>query len=187
VVFSFTSFNNGGDDGFWDEYSGPGGPYNQPAPTPAMPWKDNPTHGIIIGNVVDANTSEPIVDARVTRNGSAYKALTSGDGLYSFLLVPPGSYVLTFTKSGYSTRRICNVTVAAGEVKRVDTTLGGPFVPGDFDGNDIVDLADFQPFIDCILGPTVNYPPGHCCRAGDADQTSTVDLRDAALIGIGGP
>lgn len=179
TVFSYGSFNSGG---FWTDYSGAGGPYAEPAATPAMPWKDNPTTGIILGNVTDATTGLPLVDGRVTRNGSSYIALTGGDGLYSHLLVPPGSYTLTFTKTGLGTRRICNVVVAAGGVTRIDTSLGTAPIPGDFNGDGAVDLADFPALIGCLAGPAVSYPGGDCCLAGDADGDGDVDLLDAAQI-----
>jgi len=180
VVFSYSSFNSSGN---WASYSGVGGPYEQPADVPSMPWKDNPTHGIIIGNVTDGVSSDPLVDVWVTRTGSGYVALSGGDGLYSHLLVPPGTYELTFAKTGFPTRKICNVVVAAGQVTRVDTALGGAFIAGDFDGDGDVTLADFAPFVNCLGGPQVTYPANHCCLSGDADGNSTVDLQDAALIG----
>jgi len=179
TVFSYSSFDN---NNYWSDYSGAGGPYEQPAATPAMPWKDNPTNGIIIGDVLDATSSLPLVDCRVTRTGSSYTALTGGDGLYAHLLVPPGTYTLTFTKNGLGTRQICNVVVQAGQVTRVDTSLGAPAIAGDFDGDGDVDLNDLPALINCLAGPDMTYAPGDCCLAGDADGDSDVDLHDAALI-----
>jgi uncharacterized lipoprotein YddW (UPF0748 family) len=122
VVFSYSNFD--GKD-YWSAYSGPGGPYEQAATLPPMPWKDAPTTGIIIGKVTDVG-GEPIVDAQVTRSGLAYTALSSADGVYSFLLVPPGTHTLTFIKPGVASQTVSDVVVGAGEVKRVDVTLSGP-------------------------------------------------------------
>lgn len=179
VVFSFSSFDS---QGYWDEYSDPGGPYEESVSVPDMPWKSSPTQGVIIGTVTEADGVSPIVDAHVTRTGSSYTALTSGDGLYSFLLVDPGAYELTFDKAGVGSRLVCSVTVQAGEVTRVDTTLGGPFISGDYDGDGDVDLMDHGPFADCIQGPGVTYPAGHCCLAGDGDADLDVDFADFAEI-----
>lgn len=184
TVFSYSSFNN---NNFWPSYSGPGGPYELPADTPAMPWKDNPTHGIIIGNVTHALSGQPLVDVSVTRNGSGYTALSGGDGLYSFLLVPPGTYTLNFAKTAVGTRQVCNVQVAAGQVVRVNTTLGGAQARGDFDFDGDLDLTDFATLVGCLAGPGVTYPPGDCCLPGDADDDLDVDLHDAALIDAGAP
>lgn len=180
VVFSYGSFNSAGN---WNDYSDPGGPYDAPAPTPDMPWKSSPTLGIIIGNVTDFTSGNPIVDAHVTRNGSGYTALTSGDGLYSFLLVPPGSYTIEYDKLGVGTRQVTGINVVAGQVTRVDTTLGGPFIPGDFDGDDLVETADdFPLFEGCLMGPDVTYATGDPCLLGDADGDFDVDLDDFSQV-----
>lgn len=122
-VFSFSNFDA---NGYWAYYSSAfGAPYAQRAELPDMPWKTNPTTGIIIGNVVGPDGSTPVVDARITRSGSTYTALSSGDGLYSFLLVPPGTYTVTCTEPRYGTRQFVGVEVAAGQVKRVDIHYDG--------------------------------------------------------------
>jgi hypothetical protein len=179
VVFSYSSFDS---NNYWSDYADPGGPYEDVASVPDMPWKTTPTQGIIIGTVTEADGVTPIVDCHVTRSGSFYTALSSGDGLYSFLLVDPGTYILTFDKQGVGNRQVCNVTVSAGQVTRLDTTLGGPFVPGDFDGDGNVDLADYADFAACLQGPDVTYGAGDCCLAGDADADLDVDLVDFSVI-----
>lgn len=121
IVFSYGSFKQR--DGF-EEYSRSSSAYAHPVATPAMPWKDNPADGIIIGTVTDADTGEPVVDAQIRRSDDDYVALSSADGLYSFLKVPPGSYTLTATKSGWPEYRQRAVGVRAGHVVRVDIPLG---------------------------------------------------------------
>ncbi len=108
-------------------FSGPGGPYAEPTPVPPMPWKDTPTQGTIVGNVTAADGVTPIVDAQITRTPDAetpYVALSSGDGLYSFLKVDPGTYTLKFSKAGLADCEITDVEVTAGGVVRVDISLG---------------------------------------------------------------
>jgi uncharacterized lipoprotein YddW (UPF0748 family) len=120
VVFSFSMWDNPNFDG-WAGFTDPvDGVYQQPTTIPPMPWKTNPTHGIIIGNVTGVDGTTPVMDAQITRSGSTFTALSSGDGLYSFLLVPPGTYTLTCNKNGLGSKIIPNVTVTAGQATRVD-------------------------------------------------------------------
>jgi len=121
IVFSYGSFKE--KKGF-AQYT-KAGLYAEPVATPAMPWKDAPSDGIIIGRVTDAHTGEPLVDAQIRRAGSDHVALSSADGLYSFLKVPPGRYTLTVTKADYPAQTIDNIVVTAGQVVRVEVALGG--------------------------------------------------------------
>jgi uncharacterized lipoprotein YddW (UPF0748 family) len=173
VVFSFGSFNSGN---FWSSYTG--GPYPTAAPVPAMPWKDTPTDGILIGNVFEVDGVTPIVDAHITRTGSTYVSLSSGDGLYSFLKVPPGTYTLDFDKPGIGTRQVNNVSVVAGQVTRVDVLLGD--VPCDYNNDGQVNVADLQQFSFCNQGPAVAIPGGSPCLKCDVDGNNRIDLVDFA-------
>ncbi len=124
VVFSYGGFSKRGG---LKRFSSKNGVYAQAARVPAFPWKDQPTDGILLGTVADALTGEPIIDAWVTRAGSDHVALSSGDGLYSFLKVPPGLHTLTIHKRGYIAGRFENVEVVAGRVTRVNASLSpGP-------------------------------------------------------------
>jgi len=91
--------------------------------TPSMPWKDNPTTGIIQGIVRDGATMQPVTDAWVTRSGSTYVTLSSYDGLYTILNLPPGTYTLNAIKTGIGTAQATGVVVTAGQVTTVDLTL----------------------------------------------------------------
>jgi uncharacterized lipoprotein YddW (UPF0748 family) len=179
VVFSYNSFNN---NNYWPSYSNPGGPYETPVATPAMPWKDSPTDGILIGNVTDLNSGDPIVDAHITRNGSSYTALSSGDGLYSMLKVPPGSYTMTFDKPGVGNQVVNNVQVVAGQVTRVDVQLGDVPIPCDADDDGDVDADDFALMGACLLGPTVSFPDGNICLQCDLDGDNDLDLTDFGIF-----
>lgn len=123
VIFSYGSFKQ--KRGF-GQYSRARGVYARPAAAPAMPWKDSPADGIILGTVTDARTGEPIVDAQVRREGSDYVALSSADGLYALLKVPPGDHTLTVSKSGMPDPIRASVNVAAGQVARVPIRMGEP-------------------------------------------------------------
>jgi uncharacterized lipoprotein YddW (UPF0748 family) len=120
TIFSYSGFNNGD---YWDEISGPGGPYASPATLPTMPWKT--ATGVIIGNIIGLDGQTPVVDAHITRNGSDYTALSSGDGLFSFVNVPSGSYTLTFSKTGCDTVPPIPCNVTAGQVTRLNNVVMG--------------------------------------------------------------
>ncbi len=57
---------------------------------------------------------------------------------------------------------------------------------GDFDGNGVVDVADFVTFAECATAPCPNAscePPlysNFCCTLGDFDQNGSIDLDDYA-------
>ncbi|HNO79665.1 MAG TPA: family 10 glycosylhydrolase [Phycisphaerae bacterium] len=179
VVFSYGDFNN---NNFWPVYSNPGGPYETPVATPPMPWKDSPTDGILIGNVTELGTGVPIVDAHVTRNGSTYTALSSGDGLYSMLKVPPGTYTLSFDKPSVGSKVVTDVEVIAGLVTRVDVELGAPPIQCDIDDDGDVDADDFALMGPCLLGPSVNFPNGNICLDCDLDGDNDLDLIDYGIF-----
>lgn len=119
-VFSWSSFTG------WDDYLAD--VYLTPVPRPTLPWKDSPATGIIHGVVTDPNGS-PVVDVQITRNGTSYVALSSGDGFYSFLLVAPGTYSLTAQKPGFPNAIETDVVVAAGGVVQRNIVLGSPMPP----------------------------------------------------------
>jgi len=119
-IFSYNSFTS------WSDYKAEA--YQEAVPTPAMTWKSSPTTGIVYGFVKDA-TGTPVVDAQITRSGSTYVGLSSADGLYSFLLVPPGDYTLTTSHIGHDPVSPVSITVTAGGVTRQDITLGSLLPP----------------------------------------------------------
>jgi hypothetical protein len=106
------------------QYSKAGGIYEASAAVPPMPWKDNPPEGIILGTITDAHTGEPVTDAQIRRNDSDYAALSSADGVYSFLKVPPGKYTLTIRKKDVPDQQVADLVVEAGKVTRADVKLG---------------------------------------------------------------
>ena len=120
-IFSYDSFTG------WSAYLA--NVYQQPVATPAMHWKDTPFTGTIYGYVKDAD-GRPVVDAQVTRSGSRYNGLSSADGLYSLLLVPPGTHTITASHAGYGpATATADAVVTAGQVTRRDITLGSAVPP----------------------------------------------------------
>ena len=106
------------------QYSKPGGIYASPAAIPAMPWKREPVDGIILGTITDGETNQPVTDAQIRRSDADYVALSSADGVFAFLKVPPGRYTLTVRKQGKPEQQVADVVVAAGQVVRSDVKLG---------------------------------------------------------------
>ncbi len=109
---------------WWEDYAS--GVYATPVSVPAMPWKAQTA--IVCGWVTDA-TGAPVVDAQVQLSGQTYTALTSGDGFYSFLLVPAGTYMITLTHPDYMMHVVPNQVVTASSVLRVDVPFGAPQAP----------------------------------------------------------
>jgi uncharacterized lipoprotein YddW (UPF0748 family) len=124
VLFSYSMWDADAFNG-WAAFTDPStGVYQEPTTMPPMPWKSSPTTGILIGNVYGPDGSTPLTDVSLKRlpDSKNYTALSSGDGLYSMLLVPPGTYTLDVTKRGYLPQS-ASVTVTAGGVTRQNFTL----------------------------------------------------------------
>jgi len=119
-VFSSGSFTS------WDDYLAQ--VYPSAVSRPTMSWKSSPTTGIIYGYVKNASGA-PVADVQLTRSGSSYIALSSGDGFYSFLLVPPGTYGVSTSHHAYDPVAVSGISVSAGAVVRRDITLGAPLPP----------------------------------------------------------
>lgn len=119
-AYSWSSFT------FWNDYLT--NVYPTAVPTPAMPWKDTPTTAIIHGFVTQPG-GDPVVDAHIARSGDASISLSTGDGFYSMLLVPPGTYTLTASHAAYAGEPSAVVNVGPGDVVRQDLALGVLLAP----------------------------------------------------------
>lgn len=71
-----------------------------------------------------------------------------------------------------------------------DLTIELPQVPGDADGDGVVDLADYVIFADCLSGPEAMPDPApprtptECLEAFDFDEDSDVDLVNFAAFAV---
>jgi hypothetical protein len=77
------------------------------------------------GTVVDASGAVlpgATVEATAT-SGVLVSTTTDAAGFYRFLALPPGTYEVTATLTGFSTQKRANITVALGQILRVDLTL----------------------------------------------------------------
>lgn len=106
VGFSFTGIDG---RNAWGRYRAV---YSEKTRVPGMPWKSDPTTGNILGMVRDA-TGRPVVDAWVRLEGMQAVWLTSADGLFSILNLPPGSdYTLLVESPGVGQVRVEGMKVA---------------------------------------------------------------------------
>lgn len=100
-----------------------GGVYSEAAAVPELPWKINPITGIIVGNVID-EMGNPVVDAKINRDGDSYNYLSSSDGFYTILDVPPGLHEISAFKNNLGTVT-ADTDIKAGEVVRIDLVYSG--------------------------------------------------------------
>jgi len=89
------------------------GPGAVTAPVPA---------GTIEGRVTDAVTGQPLQDAAVFVEGTAFSALTNTAGRYSLSSVPAGEHTVRVVILGYATQEK-QVTVTAGQKTEADFAL----------------------------------------------------------------
>jgi hypothetical protein len=68
------------------------------------------------------------------------------------------------------------VDVQFGSTAAVLHIVSMPTIPGDVDGDGVVDVDDYVLFSDCIVGPDDPLPPD--CETADVDGDSDVDLDD---------
>jgi len=54
-------------------------------------------------------------------------------------------------------------------------------VPGDYNGDNVADLADFEAYGDCMTGPDAG-PVDPSCTAFDLDEDDDVDAEDFAQL-----
>ena len=131
ATYSYSGTNKDGQPAsdFWNAVST--NLYTSPVPTPDMPWKTAPTTGILFGTVRDTvKPIDPIYQswiykATVTAIGPVTGTTTTdATGTYGFMDLPPGTYSITVSKSGYESRTYPYQTLAAGQVLRRDCDLG---------------------------------------------------------------
>ena len=83
--------------------------------------------GQIVGVVTDSNgAAVPNATVKVTNKetGLERSATTSGDGLYTVVLLPPGTYNVVAESSGFAAATIDDVVVNVGRTADVNVTLG---------------------------------------------------------------
>ncbi len=80
--------------------------------------------GDLFGTVADTqDTALPGVTVTLTGIGAPKVQVTSAEGLYRFLALPPGKYQLQFMLEGFSTVEYPNVTISVGGTATVNAEL----------------------------------------------------------------
>jgi len=113
--------------------------------------------GVITGSVTDAKDGSPIVGAAVT--DGTRTATTDASGTYIIADVPPGSYDVTASKSGYENSSL-TVTVSEGTTAVSDFSLNHLIIPGSIAGS-VTNSKDGS----VVVGATVT----------DGTRTTTTD------------
>jgi hypothetical protein len=89
-------------------------------------WGQTGSQGTIVGLVTD-QSGAVVPDVAVTITDKATNAVrtttTNTAGRYTFVNVPPGTYDVTFTKSGFAKVSVPNDVVAVGEVSTNNVTM----------------------------------------------------------------
>jgi len=88
------------------------------------------TRGDIQGRVGDEQgTALPGVTVSIKSDAliGAQSTVTDAQGTYKFLVLPPGTYTVTFSLSGYQTRTQENIGVNIGSTTRVDSVMTSAF------------------------------------------------------------
>jgi hypothetical protein len=81
-----------------------------------------PTTGTISGKVIDSGDGSPVPAANISTDPPASSVTADARGSYSIRKVPPGNYVVTATKPGYTSVSV-RIALVAGETTTADLHL----------------------------------------------------------------
>jgi uncharacterized lipoprotein YddW (UPF0748 family) len=108
--------------------TGPGGPFEQPASVPDMPWKSHPTDGHLTGTVTAADGSpldqvsvelKPIGNDNAKGKGTSIVGRTDGSGWFGFAHVRPGRYLVKLALPEGDGKITKKVRVGTGTITEV--------------------------------------------------------------------
>ncbi|HOE62778.1 MAG TPA: family 10 glycosylhydrolase [Candidatus Sumerlaeota bacterium] len=98
--------------------------YPKPVPVAPMPWKAAPQTGIIIGKALRRDNGEPIMDAWIKVEGQNRTWLSSADGFFAILNLPPSdNYKLFISKKNVGDAASSAITVEAGKATPIEVRL----------------------------------------------------------------
>ncbi|MBN2366584.1 MAG: carboxypeptidase-like regulatory domain-containing protein, partial [Calditrichaeota bacterium] len=87
--------------------------------------------GKISGQIVDADTKEPLPGANVVIEGTSMGAATDKDGFYFIINVPPDIYAVKAMMVGYTTIIKENVRVSVNQTTNVNFEMGEQAIEGE--------------------------------------------------------
>lgn len=96
--------------------------------------------GVVSGRVFDQGTGEPLAGATVMVVGTRLGAFSDLDGQFRIKNVPAGMHTIQATMVGYNKIEVTELTVAAGDIAKIDLTLA----PSDVKVQDIKVTAQRQ-------------------------------------------
>lgn len=138
IGYSFRSTNNAGvaNATFYQALSNattakelePGADPVYPArtPTPAMPWKSDPSLGHVMGFAKTAIAAQPVDGATVVLTGPVTRTLVvDGTGFFGAVGLPPGEYTATLSVPGFAEARQ-TFPIEGARVTQLDFQLSPP-------------------------------------------------------------
>jgi pimeloyl-ACP methyl ester carboxylesterase len=145
--------------------------------------------GSVSGTVKDVQNEDPIEGAHVVVESTDLSDDTDSTGYYLIEDVPPGSYTITATKTGYDPSTFEGQTVSEGDTTEVSFTLV-PSEPSDYGTVEIISIAG-----NCIAGwreasvylpasyePCNAYPVVYLLHGFGGDHTTWVEETGIAAI-----
>lgn len=101
--------------------------------------------GKLAGTITDENGS-PLPGATALVVGTTLGAAADGDGYYTILQIPPGTYTVRFSIVGFQTRLVEDVRIASNQTTTLDASLSEEVIQGE----EVVVTAE-RPIIDVAL------------------------------------
>lgn len=138
--------------------------------------------GKISGRVVDSQTKEPLPFANVVLMGTNLGAATNLDGDYVIINVPPGTYKIRASMTGYNNYTVENISVATG----LTTSLDFAIVPASFQTEEVVVIAE-KPLINKdITASTSVIGDELISELPVTDISDVLQLQAGIVVGGGG-
>jgi hypothetical protein len=78
---------------------------------------------VLAGKVIDQKTTETLIGATVSIQGTTKGSATDVDGHYNLSALAPGKYIVLIRYIGYQPKSISDIVVKAGEVTNLDVAL----------------------------------------------------------------
>jgi outer membrane receptor protein involved in Fe transport len=104
--------------------------------THSLLGQDTRDMGRINGVLVDADTGQLLISARISLEGTGFVTNSDLNGVFRFRDIPVGIYSISISKSGYQPTSVTEVEVVAGEVANIE-------LPMKVSHNNIVELEAF--------------------------------------------
>ncbi|MBN8547565.1 MAG: TonB-dependent receptor [Ignavibacteria bacterium] len=138
--------------------------------------------GKISGRVLDSQTKEPLPFANVVIMGTNLGAATNLDGEYVIINVPPGTYKIRASMTGYNNYTVENIKVATG----LTTSLDFAIVPASFQTEEVIVVAD-KPLINKdITASTSIVGDELISELPVTDISDVLQLQAGIVVGGGG-